>query len=177
MHEFLEYPEKDLTVPPSIQLKQYKEKDPKATGPSLDPLVLDLTSKGASKWNKKAATRFRDEFRSLGISECDDEGLIEAVFLTHVDYLRKLYKKQNLDVEGKVDETNRAKRKAQRARRKEVTCIITAIENCFYYDIAQRTAVQDCASSVSTHSSDEGNPGNAVDFPRRSGQRRRTRGG
>ncbi len=124
MHEFLEYPEKDLMVPASNQLRQYKEKDPKATGPSLNPLILDLASNGASNWNKKAAKQFTEEFLSLGISECDDEGLIKAVFLTHVDYLRKLYKRQGLNVEGKVDEADRAKRKAQYARRKEVTFML-----------------------------------------------------
>ena len=123
MHEFLEYPEKDLAVPASGQLKQYKDKNPTATGPSLNPLVLDLSSKGASSWNKKAARLFREEFQSLGISECNDEGFIETIFLTHVNYLRKLYEKQSLDVEGKVDAAERAKHKAQYMRRKEVTFI------------------------------------------------------
>ena len=133
MHEFLEYPEKNLMAPAPAQLKLYREKDPLAAGPSLSPLVLDLASKGASSWNKKAARLFRESFRSLGISECDKEELIETIFLTHVDYLRKLYLTQNLDVEGKVDAAQRAKNKAQYGRRKEVTYIHSPIENSFHY--------------------------------------------
>jgi len=120
MHEFLEYPEKDLTVPAPAQLKQYKEKGPSAQGPSLNPLVLDLASKGPSDWNKKAAKTFRGEFLSLDLSDCKDEDLIEATFLKHVDYLRKVYLKQSLDIGGKVDAARRAKEKAKYARRKEV---------------------------------------------------------
>lgn len=128
MHKFLEYPEKDLTVPALAQLKQYKEKDLSAEGPSLNPLILDLASKGSSIWNKKATKRFREEFLSLDISDCEDVDLIEAIFLTHVDYLRKIYLKQSLDVAGKVDAAQRAKEKAKYARRKEVTlCLVVLI--------------------------------------------------
>jgi hypothetical protein len=133
MHEFLEYPEKDLMVPAPNQSRQYKDKDPKATGPGLNPLILDLASNGASNWNKQAAKQFTEEFLSLDISECDDEGLIKAMFLTHVDYLWKLYKRQSLNVEGKVDEVARAKRKAQYARRKEVTFMLLQLRIVFYY--------------------------------------------
>jgi hypothetical protein len=132
MHEFLEYPEKDLTAPAPTHLKQYREKDPMAACPSLSPLVLDLASKGASSWNKKAARLFREAFRSLDISECDKDELIEATFLTHVDYLRKLYLKQSLDVEGKVDAAQRAKHKARYGRRKEVTFVHFPIGNSFH---------------------------------------------
>ncbi len=168
IHEFLGYPEKDLTVPASAQLKQYKDKNSMATGPSLNPLVLDLSSKGASSWNKKAARLFREEFQSLGISECDDEGLIEAIFLTHVKYLQKVYEKQSLGVEGRVDAAERAKHKAQYMRQKEVTFINSFINspNENHYIVAQRTMVQECASSISTHSSNESNPYDTVDFPR-----------
>jgi hypothetical protein len=120
MHEFLEYPENDLTVPTPTQLKQYREKKSSAEGPTLNPLVLDLASKGSSIWNKKAAKLFREEFLSLDISDCEDGSLIEATFLTHVDYLRKVYFKQSLDIAGKVDATQRAKEKAKYSRRKEV---------------------------------------------------------
>src|SRR5258708_1807689 len=110
MHEFLEYPEKDLTVPAPTQLKQYKKT---SEGPRLDPLVLDLASKGSSDWNKKAAKLFREQFLSLDISECKDEGQIEAIFLTHTDYLRKLYLKQGLSVAGKADAAQCARDKAK----------------------------------------------------------------
>jgi hypothetical protein len=126
MHEFLEYPEKDLTVPAPAQLNQYKNAS-SAEGPRLDPLVLDLASKGSSNWNKKAAKLFREAFLSLDISDCDDQDLIEATFLTHVDYLKKIYLKQRLDVAGKADATQRAKEKAKYARRKEVLLYIIDI--------------------------------------------------
>jgi hypothetical protein len=129
MHEFLEYPEKDLTAPAPTQLKQYKEKNPSVQGPSLNPLVLDLASKGSSDWNKKAAKLFREEFLSLDISDCEEEGLIEATFLTHVDYLRKVYLKQSLDVARKVDAAQRAKEKAKYARRKEVVISRCGVDN------------------------------------------------
>ncbi len=127
MHEFLEYPEKDLTVPAPAQLKQHKEKDLSAEGPRLNPLILDLASKGSSIWNKKAAKRFREEFLLLDILDCEDEDLIETIFLTHVDYLRKLYLKQTLDVAGKVEAAQRAKEKAKYARRKEVTLYLVVL--------------------------------------------------
>lgn len=120
MHEFLEYPEKELTVPTPAQLNLYKEKKSPAEGPTLSPLVLDLASQGSSVWNKKAAKLFGEEFLSLDVSDCEDGGLIEAAFLTHVGYLRKLYLKQSLDVAGKADAAQRAKEKAKYARRKEV---------------------------------------------------------
>ena len=132
MHEFLGYPEKDLIAPPPTQLKQYKNN---SEGPRLNPLVLDLASKGSSDWNKKAAKLFREEFLSLDISECKDGALIEAIFLTHVDYLRKVYLKQGLDVAGKVDAAQRAKGKAKYARRKEVihfTVTVLSVLFLFY---------------------------------------------
>ena len=120
MHEFLEYPEKDLTVPTPAQLNLYKAKKSPVEGPALSPLVLDLASKGSSIWNKKAAKLFAEEFLSLDVSDCEDGDLVEATVLTHVDYLRKVYLKQSLDVAGKVDAAQRAKEKAKYARRKEV---------------------------------------------------------
>lgn len=166
MHEFLEYPEKDLTVPTPSQVKKYTEKSPTAIGPGLNPLVLDLASKGSSNWNKKAAKLFEEEFRSLGISECDDKDPIETMFLTHVDYLRKLYVKQRLDVEGKVDATERARQKARYSRRREVNFMNPPTKNSIHYIAAQGTTVQECTSSISTHFPNEGNPCNTVDFPR-----------
>jgi hypothetical protein len=116
-------------VPTPARLKQYKEKKSPAEGPTLNPLVLDLASKESSIGNKKAAKLFREQFLSFDISDCKDGGLIEATFLTHVDYLRKVYLQQSLDVAGKVDAAQRAKEKAKYARRKEVILSVQSLLN------------------------------------------------
>ena len=68
----------------------------------------------------------------LDISDCKDEALIEATFFTHIDYLRKVYHKQSLDIAGKVDAARRVMEKAKYGCRKEVILsliIISSSEN------------------------------------------------
>jgi len=117
MYKFLQYPEHELAVPPVEQLNRYKSKSPGTDGPTLDPLFLDLASKGSSDWNNAAAKLFVSKFLSLDISDCKDKDLIEAAFLTNVDYLRTFYLKRDMDVARKAIY---ARDKARYARRKYV---------------------------------------------------------
>jgi len=120
MHELMLYPASALISASAQNVKRYNRRDPDAVGPALDPLVLDLTSKGASLWNSIAATYFLEKFLSLGLSTTASKEEIERIFSSHIEQLRAIYAKQNFDVDQRLEAQYAAVKKARYSRRRQV---------------------------------------------------------
>ena len=83
-------------------------------GPSIQDFRVHLTGSLSSRWNKKAAEIFAEDFLALGWAECRDKNAIRRVFMVHLINLRKQYRKtlgpltqQELDREKKILRDNR----------------------------------------------------------------------
>ncbi|KAH7909342.1 hypothetical protein BJ138DRAFT_1011025, partial [Hygrophoropsis aurantiaca] len=63
-----------------------------AGGPTLERFCVDLAGKPTSKWNKRAAIIFRQDFINCNKYECTDPEEIETRFLTHLRALDLQYR-------------------------------------------------------------------------------------
>jgi len=148
MHELMLYPASPLISAGAQNVKRYNRRDPDAVGPGLDPLVLDLSSKGASLWNRIAATLFSEKFQSLGLSTAASKEEIERIFSSHIEQLRAIYAKQNFDVDQRLEAQHAAVNRSRYSRRRQVRLQSVHRFCIFIGQLAARQAMQDIAGTV-----------------------------
>lgn len=119
--------DKRSPIPQASEADILREAAGKSSGPTATDFRINLAGSRTSSWNRRAARVFRKDFIKTGYAypDCD---AVEEAFLTHIKALKLQLVKiaQKRDGKVSVDEADKAKGRAMRQRRRQVSAVVFA---------------------------------------------------